>query len=103
MSVSYRADIVVGLPYTEMEDFLHNRIDNGEDTYDIIESLDFKISGPYFDCPYEESLIGYVIDQTDDYSWKEFVLDKSLIEEMYDTFFAKTGLYPKTYMTTIGW
>lgn len=103
MSINYRAVVMVGLPYAEMEEFFANKAGEDQDVDDVINDMDFEIQGPYFDCPYEESLVGYTIYQTDDYAWTELVSDQNEIIEAHDKFFAKTGLYPKTYLTPVGW
>ena len=93
MGVDYRACIVVGLPYEDLPSQVQQ----------LIEDETLKSISPYFDAPVDDCLIGYIVEETDDYSAKELSLDLSVkTEALAITFKLITGLDPKIYLSPYG-
>lgn len=111
MGTEYRARIVVGLPFEELETVLHHTHPELEfDAHDHIHSLvddDLVFAtSPYFDAPVEDSVIGFMAEQSDDYSAHEIELVDVAVkigsakvkwEEVFP------GIEPKVYLTPYGW
>jgi len=96
MGVEYRAAIVVGLPYNDFS----------EDKHQLFEDETLEMFGPYFDAGWDDSLFGFSLVQSGDYSATEFVMSLELANKLA-TISAKfkdiTGLEAKTYLTPVGW
>lgn len=98
MSVRYWAEIVVGLPCSEVDEAL---VEEVRDDHYIVEGLSDK--SPYYDgggC----GLFGIAVKATKDYGYAQMeVLDLyARVEEAKQTFFKHIGIEPRVYLTTRG-
>lgn len=92
MGMYYRAVIVVGLPRKDLPEALFD-----EDGY--ISELD--VIAPMFDgYNDEEAIVGYIIQQSEDYGASELspILGMGILPKMKD-FFLITGLEPKVWLS----
>lgn len=104
MGVEYRAVIVVGLTYEKLTEELseadkakiNERIDGG----------DLDVWSPFYDAERDDSVVGFVVKQTDDYSWSIF----DPVDVVAKTDEAKRawtnalpGIEPNIYLMPYGW
>lgn len=101
MGTEYRAVVVVGLPYSE----LNTKVSNLDDEMEDCGELD-RVS-PYFDAPNEGCVIGFVACQSPDYG-AVIIDDKDDLsglifkaEERWESRFP--GVKPKLYLMPYGW
>lgn len=111
MGVEYRAAIVVGLPYSDMGEFLDEKCqpqgdeEDDRDPRDVLEELDLAWVSPYYDANLSDCVIGYAVDESGDYCETELNL-KELETDVakYKALFKKTtGLDAKVYLMPYGW
>ena len=98
MSMSYWAEIVVGLPYEEVGEDLKEKVREEEFYQQGIED-----KSPYYDGG-GQGLFGITVKSSDDYSYDEINFDKLTlkINEARCTFKQHIGIEPKVYITTRG-
>lgn len=104
MGIEYRAVIVVGLPhdklmgqYSEEErEELSNRIDCG----------DIDLFSPYFDAERDDCVVGFVVKQSDDYSYETVDMNE-LLAKQAEAVRAWENAFPRipynTYLMPYGW
>jgi hypothetical protein len=107
MSTSYSAALVYGLPFKDavrLEDEL-----GLEPIRDMIYDGELEVFPPYYDAPYENSIIGVAIVQTNSYSFTladPSAIGESNLEHMdkegkrLEKLFGADNL--KVYLTTVG-
>ena len=107
MSASYSAALVYGLPFKEairLEDEL-----GLESVKEMIYNGELDVFPPYYDAPYEDSIVGIVVAQTSSYSF--MLVDKEMFTEaeedqlareatFLEDLFGQSNLY--NYLTTVG-
>lgn len=98
MSMSYWAEIVVGLPVQGMAEELIDKIVDEEYYQQGIED-----KSPYYDGGYQ-GLFGITVKRCNEYSYSQIDFDKLVlnINEARYTFKEHIGLEPKIYLTTRG-
>lgn len=114
MGIYYSAEIVVGLPYDELEDH-YNQIltvdkeevdedDYNEGFYEWYEGLGLSRISPYYDASNDDCLIGVTVLETSSYRYEEIDEStlKNLIAEASVDFQQATGLQGKIYLTPHG-
>jgi len=93
MGIYYAARLVVGLPASQVDIEV-----------DSADGLGLDIISPYYDDPYDQSLIGIVVATSDDYSFQEIdmtaVLEKISLARI--KFARMTGLEGKVFISTYG-
>lgn len=99
MGIEYRAVIVVGLPYDDLE----TRVD---DLPTLIDGGNVAAYSPYFDAPYHHCVIGFGAMRSDDYSYERITqqqITESILvatntwQEMFP------GITPSIYLMPHGW
>ena len=95
MSVSYRASVIVGLPYGEFTDSALADL--------LIDKGRLAANPVYYDACSDECVIGLEFAQTDDYSYTEFAYDQDEIELLQEKFFQLTGQFARVFLTTYGY
>ena len=70
MGIEYRAVIVVGLTYEKLTEELSEADKAKID--ERIDGGDLDVWSPFYDAGKDDSVIGFVVKQTDDYSWSIF-------------------------------
>lgn len=98
MSVSYWAEVVVGLPIQDMEEEIIDKIMSYQYSEQGIEP-----KSPHYDGD-DAGLFGITVKSCEDYSYSEMDFDKLAlkINEARYTFKEHIGLEPKVYLTTRG-
>jgi hypothetical protein len=107
MSTSYSAALVYGLTFKDavrLEDEL-----GLESIKEMIYEGELEVFPPYYDAPYEDSIVGVAIVQTNSYSFKEALPSMSEESQLYgldkqgkrlEKLFGVDNL--KAYLTTVG-
>lgn len=99
MGVEYRAVIAVGVPYKELEPYVEGLVD-------LLEEGTLRSISPYFDAPYEDSVVGFIALQSDDYSW-QLTTETSIQENIrqarvkWDAMFP--NILPSVVLMPYGW
>lgn len=113
MGIYYSAEIVVGLPYDELEDHYNFTLpvdkedadeeDFDEGFYEWYEGLGLSRISPYYDAGNGDCLIGISVICSGNYSYREFQKGfQEKVEQAEHKFYDATGLQGKVYLTPHG-
>jgi hypothetical protein len=93
MSIEYRAVVVVGLTFEEVDFDLEIAEDKGLELFSL-----------YYDAPIEDCLVGIPVVQTSSYNYKSFDPSdlQTNIEAAKVEFNKLTGLNARVFLTTYG-
>lgn len=96
MSIDYKAKLLVGLPYNELESLI------GEgDIWETIGKLGLDYASPYYDADHDEWVVGVKVASTSDYQWT--TVDVSEHKKAADEFTRITGLVGKLILSPHGY
>lgn len=99
MGVEYRAVIAVGAPYEDLKQYV-------EGLDELLDDGTLSSISPYFDAPYEDSIVGFIALQSDDYSW-QLTTETSIQENIrrarvkWDSMFP--NIMPSVVLMPYGW
>lgn len=92
MGVEYSAQIIVGLPRSEITD------------RELIDNADLEVCSPYYDgSGASYAIAGFEYLDSGDYDNTELVWDPEKIEQLKQKFYKLTGQHAKVYLSTHGW